>query len=92
MNRSYALDVIRDAHESWDRLVHDESEAAHYGITTKNVTLQDTAGFVYTNDPVYTSLPLASPKPPAPFDSSSQYRCTLFLHVTFNLTVLWDSF
>jgi inorganic pyrophosphatase len=75
MNRKYALDVIRDAHETWQRVAlgNDDSEAAHYGIETRNVTLKDSFGFTRMDDPVYTEIPPASPKPPAPVDSSSKF-------------------
>jgi len=70
MNRKYALDIIREAHESWERVVRDDSEAAHYGIAIRNVTLHDSVGYTRRDDPVYMGIPPASPKPPAPVDSS----------------------
>jgi hypothetical protein len=75
MNRKYALDVIRDAHESWQRIAlgNDESEAAHYGVECKNVTLQDSFGYTRLDAPVYTAIPAAYPRPPAPVDPSSEY-------------------
>jgi hypothetical protein len=72
MNRKYALDIIREAHESWERVVRDDSEAAHYGIAIRNVTLHDSVGYTRRDDPVYMGIPPASPKPPAPVDSSSK--------------------
>jgi hypothetical protein len=74
MNRKYALDVIRDAHESWQRIAlgNDESEAVHYGVETRNITLQDSFGLTRTDDPSYTSIPPACPKPPAYVDPSSE--------------------
>ena len=52
------------------------------GTSSKNVTIQNSVGFVTPNDSVYTNLPTDARKPPAPIDPSSE---SLFFMKT-NLT------
>ena len=42
-------------------------------LSSRNVTVEGSVGFVKTSDPSYTSLPADSRKPPAPIDPSSEF-------------------
>ena len=42
-------------------------------LSSRNVAVEGSVGFVKTSDPSYTSLPADSRKPPAPIDPSSEF-------------------
>ena len=45
-----------------------------HGIFSRNVTFPNSPGYINKTDPGYTSLPLASPRPPEPIDPSGESR------------------
>jgi hypothetical protein len=51
------------------------AKTASYELAIKNATIQNSSGFTRTDEPAYTQLPAASPKPAAPIDPSSMYPC-----------------
>ncbi|KAI0001713.1 inorganic diphosphatase [Russula vinacea] len=63
-NKKYATAIIHECHEAWRRLIASENLAKtpNYEISIRNVTNENTPGFVRSNDPSYTSLPLDSRK------------------------------
>jgi inorganic pyrophosphatase len=67
-NKKYATEIIHECHEAWRRLITAEVPAKD--ISIKNINVPGTPGQVSTSDSSYTSLPPASPKPPAPIDPS----------------------
>jgi len=69
-NKKYATSIIHECHEAWRRLIYSESVAktSSYEISIRNITQDGTPGQVRTNDPLYTSIPPDSRKPPAPVD------------------------
>lgn len=71
-NKKYATEIIHECHEAWRRLISGESPAktSTYDLSTRNVAVEGSVGFVKTSDPSYTSLPADSRKPPAPIDPS----------------------
>ncbi|KAI0321353.1 inorganic pyrophosphatase [Amylostereum chailletii] len=71
-NKKYATEIIHECHEAWRRLITGESPAktSAYDLSIRNVTIENSPGYVRTNDPSYTALPQDSRKPPAPIDPS----------------------
>lgn len=71
-NKKYATEIIHECHEAWRRLITGETEAKtpSYDLSIRNITIQNSPGFVSRNDPAYTSLPADSRKPAAPIDPS----------------------
>ncbi|RDB28962.1 Inorganic pyrophosphatase [Hypsizygus marmoreus] len=71
-NKKYATEIIHECHESWRRLITGESPARtpSYDLSIRNITIQNSPGFVRRDDPAYTSIPADSRKPPAPVDPS----------------------
>lgn len=71
-NKKYATEIIHECHEAWRRLITGETPAqtAQYDLSIRNITIQNSPGFVSRSDPTYTSLPADSRKPPAPIDPS----------------------
>ncbi|KAG5650742.1 hypothetical protein H0H81_011186 [Sphagnurus paluster] len=71
-NKKYATEIIHECHEAWRRLIVGEAPAKtkDYDIAIRNITIQNSPGFVQRNDPVYTGIPTDSRKPPAPIDPS----------------------
>jgi inorganic pyrophosphatase len=69
-NKRYATEIVHECHEAWRRLIVGESSPGD--ISIKNLSVQNSPGFVSRNDPAYTSVPADSRKPPAPIDPSSE--------------------
>jgi len=71
-NKKYAAEIIHECHESWRRLITGESPAKtpNYDLSIRNVTIENSPGYVRPNDPSYTGLPHDSRKPPGPVDAS----------------------
>jgi len=71
-NKKYAMEIIHECHEAWRRLITGESPVRGPGseISIRNITIQNSPGFVSRNDPAYTGLPADSRKPPGPVDPS----------------------
>ncbi|CAE6447361.1 unnamed protein product [Rhizoctonia solani] len=71
-NKKYATEIIHECHEAWRRLITGESPAktSSYDLSIANVTVPNSPGYVDRSNPVYTSLPPDSRKPPAPIDPS----------------------
>jgi len=71
-NKKYATEIIHECHEAWKRLASGQApaETPNYKISLANITVEGSVGLVGTSDPVYTSLPPDSRKPPAPIDST----------------------
>ncbi|KAG7099639.1 Inorganic pyrophosphatase [Marasmius oreades] len=67
-NKRYATEIIHECHEAWRRLITGESSAP--GISTRNITISNSPGFVRRDDPSYTNIPPDSRKAPAPIDPS----------------------
>ena len=67
-NRSYATEIIHECHEAWRRLITGQANAGD--IKLENSTVQGSKSLVAPNDAVITSIPSASPQPPAPIDPS----------------------
>ena len=67
-NRSYATEVVHECHEAWRRLVTGQANAGE--IKLENSTVQGSKSLVAPKDAVVTSIPAASPQPPAPIDPS----------------------
>ncbi|KAF9947552.1 Inorganic pyrophosphatase [Modicella reniformis] len=62
-NRDYALGIIKETHEAWERLIKHST----HDIQLKNATLEGTPNW---NKEEADRLPGASPKPAAPVDPS----------------------
>ncbi|KAF8921997.1 inorganic diphosphatase [Mucidula mucida] len=71
-NKRYATEIVHECHEAWRRLITGESPAktATYDLSIRNITIQNSPGFIRRDDPAYTSLPPDSRKAPAPIDPS----------------------
>lgn len=56
------------------------SSGSHFfnELCSRNITIQNSPGFVSRNDPAYTNLPIDSRKPPAPIDPSSMCSISPF--------------
>lgn len=67
-NKRYATEIIHECHEAWRRLI--TGEAPPGDLSTSNITISNSPGFVRRDDTLYTGLPLDSRKPPAPIDPS----------------------
>jgi len=72
-NKKYAMEIIHECHEAWRRLaVTGESPAKTpaYDLSIRNVTIQNSPGYIRRDDPSYTNLPPDSRKAPAAIDHS----------------------
>ncbi|KAI5121321.1 hypothetical protein M0805_003788 [Coniferiporia weirii] len=71
-NKKYATEIIHECHEAWRRLISGESpsKTASYDLSIHNITVENSPGFIRTNDPIYTGLPAERREPPAPIDPS----------------------
>ncbi|CAA7265887.1 unnamed protein product [Cyclocybe aegerita] len=71
-NKKYAMEIIHECHEAWRKLIHGDTPArtASYDISIRNVTIQNSPGFVRRDDPSYTSLPPPSGRAPEPIEPS----------------------
>jgi len=70
-NKKYATEIIHECHEAWRRLIlGDGAKTPTYDISIRNITVQNSPGFVRRDDLSYTSLPTDSRKAPAPVDPS----------------------
>ncbi|KAF9469849.1 inorganic pyrophosphatase [Collybia nuda] len=71
-NKKYATEIIHECHEAWRRLITGEtpSKTPSYDLSIRNITIQNSPGFVRRDDLSYTSVPADSRKPPAPIDPS----------------------
>jgi len=71
-NKKYATEIIHECHEAWRRLITGESAAhtATYDLSIRNITIQNSPGFIRRDDPAYLTLPQDSRKPPAPIEPS----------------------
>jgi inorganic pyrophosphatase len=69
-NKKYATAIIHECHEAWRRLMYGDSPAKtpSYEISIRNTTIENSPGYVKTNDPTYAGIPADSRKPPAPID------------------------
>lgn len=65
-NRKYALDIIRETHESWKKLVEGKSPDPK-GISLSNTSVTSSQ---FCSDVAATAIPEASAKPDAPVDKS----------------------
>ncbi|KAF9365064.1 Inorganic pyrophosphatase [Mortierella sp. NVP85] len=63
-NRDYALGIIKEAHEAWERLIKNPT---HDSIQLKNATLEGNPSY---NKEEADRIPAAAPKPAAPVDPS----------------------
>ncbi|KAF9924500.1 Inorganic pyrophosphatase [Linnemannia zychae] len=71
-NKKYALEVIKETHEAWERLIKGEipSKGEGYDIQVNNVTVQGSPYLAGPEDEAVKNIPAASPKPAAPIDPS----------------------
>ncbi|KAH6917009.1 inorganic pyrophosphatase [Coprinopsis sp. MPI-PUGE-AT-0042] len=71
-NKKYATEIIHECHEAWRRLITGETAAktAAYDLSIRNITIQNSPGFVRRDDHSYTSLPADSRRTPGPIDPS----------------------
>ncbi|CAE6475575.1 unnamed protein product [Rhizoctonia solani] len=71
-NKKYATEIIHECHEAWRRLITGEvpAKTANYDLSIANITTPNSPGYVDRSNPIYTSLPPDSRKPPAPVDPS----------------------
>ncbi|KAL5640198.1 hypothetical protein ACGC1H_007467 [Rhizoctonia solani] len=71
-NKKYATEIIHECHEAWRRLITGEAPAKtpSYELSIANITTPNSPGYVDRSNPIYTSLPPDSRKPPAPVDPS----------------------
>ncbi|KAJ1302618.1 hypothetical protein OPQ81_002935 [Rhizoctonia solani] len=71
-NKKYATEIIHECHEAWRRLITGETPAKtpSYDLSIANVTVTNSPGYVDKTNPIYTSIPPDSRKPPAPIDPS----------------------
>ena len=65
-NRKYALDIIRETHESWKKLVEGKSPDPK-GISLSNTSVTSSQ---FCSDVAAAAIPEASAKPDAPVDKS----------------------
>lgn len=87
-NKRYATEIVHECHEAWRRLITGESPAktASYDLSIKNLTVQNSPGYVSQNDAAYASVPPDSRKPPAPIDPSSESSALARLRVADGLS------
>jgi len=64
-NKKYAMDVIRETHEAWERLMRGQSDAG--GVEITNITVDDS---ISRTDPSRLPAIRADVLPPAPIDPS----------------------
>ncbi|KAG0207571.1 Inorganic pyrophosphatase [Mortierella sp. GBA30] len=71
-NKKYALEVIKETHEAWERLIKGEipSKGEAYDIQVSNVTVEKSPYLVTAEDDVVKNIPAAAGKPAAPIDPS----------------------
>ncbi|KAF9960234.1 Inorganic pyrophosphatase [Mortierella alpina] len=71
-NKKYALDIIKETHEAWERLIKGEvpSKAEAYDIQVSNVSVEKSPYLVTAEDDVVKNLPASAAKPAAPIDPS----------------------
>lgn len=50
-----------------------------FAFNSRNITIQNSPGFVKRDDPIYNSIPADSRVPPAPVDPSGELKVPLFL-------------
>jgi len=67
-NRSYALEIVKECHEAWKRLISGQTDAGEVSIA--NTTVQGSKGFVTGSDSAVSGVPAANPKPAEPVDPS----------------------
>ncbi|KAK0566449.1 Inorganic pyrophosphatase [Tilletia horrida] len=67
-NRKYALDIVKECHEAWKRLIGGQADAGEISLT--NTAVQGSKGFVTGNDSAVAAVPAANPKPAEPIDPS----------------------
>ncbi|KAG7452289.1 pyrophosphatase-domain-containing protein [Guyanagaster necrorhizus] len=74
-NKKYATEIVHECHEAWRRLITGESPAktSTYDLSIRNITIQNSPGFIRRDDPAYTSIPPDSRKAPAPIDPSGKF-------------------
>ncbi|KAF7307042.1 Gamma-tubulin RING complex protein [Mycena indigotica] len=99
-NKKYATEIIHECHEAWRRLITGEStsqDIAMYSsylenvsrlnnLSSDNITIKNSPGFLQRDQHKYTSLPADSRKPPAPIDPSGNrfLVCFVMLCSTLN--------
>ncbi|GJJ77929.1 inorganic pyrophosphatase [Entomortierella parvispora] len=66
-NRDYALQVVKDTHEAWTRLMSGKTPSE---VKVSNVTVANSIGHVDAQNPIVTSVPADSRQPAAPIDGS----------------------
>ncbi|KAF9543123.1 Inorganic pyrophosphatase [Mortierella hygrophila] len=71
-NKKYALDVVKETHEAWERLIKGEipSKTDVYDLQVSNVSVQGSPYLVGAEDEVVKNIPAAAAKPAAPIDPS----------------------
>ncbi|KAF9143757.1 Inorganic pyrophosphatase [Mortierella sp. GBA39] len=71
-NKKYALDVVKETHEAWERLIKGEipSKTEVYDLQVSNVSVQGSPYLVGAEDEVVKNIPAAAAKPAAPIDPS----------------------
>ncbi|KAF8948281.1 Inorganic pyrophosphatase [Haplosporangium gracile] len=71
-NKKYALDIVKETHETWERLIKGEvpSKAETYDIQVSNVSVQGSPYLISAEDEVVKNIPAAAAKPAAPIDPS----------------------
>ncbi|KAF9146108.1 Inorganic pyrophosphatase [Linnemannia schmuckeri] len=71
-NKKYALDVVKETHEAWERLIKGEipSKTEAYDIQVSNVSVQGSPYLAGAEDEVAKNIPAAAAKPAAPIDPS----------------------
>ncbi|KAG0261751.1 Inorganic pyrophosphatase [Mortierella polycephala] len=71
-NKKYALEIVKETHEAWERLIKGEipAKTEAYDIQVSNVTIEKSPYLVTADDEVVKAIPTAAPKPAAPIDPS----------------------
>ncbi|CAD6884719.1 unnamed protein product [Tilletia controversa] len=67
-NRKYALDIVKECHEAWKRLINGQADAGEVSIVNSNV--QGSKSLVSGSDAAVSAVPAANPKPAEPVDPS----------------------
>lgn len=65
-NKKYALDIIRETHESWKQLISGKA-SDNKGIALVNTTISDSPTY---SPSIASKIPAASPQPDGPIDKS----------------------